>query len=633
MNNIVKATVSILTAAFLITLSFVANTVAAAILVPIYFMCALVFYCFELCLALTKSSIDWLRDSIGVAHNKEVAFRIEPDSPNGIKLGDIASGRCNEYNGVNLRDLLRYAYYHKATGKYIFPSSAEPVILVSGSNQHFLGRGDTVYPVQPLMSKPASLFPPRRKTSPLSYTWMQDPNYGLVDERDAVREIVLKTNFVVTGPRTNDVVRFQCNSIAGSDISRVKLITPSVVMSKTKDMTPMRLALLSPHILPDDSESVFFRRYVALARARMHYNGGDIPWELEWDIRANGRQFSRVLVYNRVTLSRMNAGFLRGNAEFIFKNTATRPFECDAARVERHSRDMLILLGLSHSGEAIFKPITKQSRFWLVSEFMHSRQFQDAVVSAAMASVTNSIDRGLTSKAAILKAMPYLCKQIPGLCEAVYTIIRAAKYNNGVCEEGELDALALYSVSNVLRGRDKDCALDLPGVDEEHAFEGMSDREIERFDALKDSALRASHVLHGDNNNVDDMYKTGRRVLRDENCSAIIAYLVAHNVRSNGMHAGGGVFHLHTHDISDTLIVDYIRADSVLRDHAFENGAKLEFADRQELEMHPDARVETRVFREIAYPPASGTLLDNTRVTAVGAESRAPGPVPGAASA
>ncbi len=462
MNNIVKATVSILTAAFLITLSFVANTVAAAILVPICFMCALVFYCFELCLALTKSSINWLRDSVGFAHNKEIAFRIEPDSPNGIKLDDIASGRCNEYNGVNLQDLLvRYAHYHEAEGKYIFPQSAEPVILVSGSNQHFLGCGDTVYPVQPLMNKPASLFPPRRKTSPLSYMWMQDPDYGLVDERDAVREIVLKTNFVVTGPRTNDV-RLQYVDGSGQNFSRVKLITPSVVMSKTKDMTPMRLALLSPYILPDDSESVFFRRYVALARARMQYNGGDIPWELEWDIRTNGRQFSRVLVYNKVTLSRMNARFLNGSLELIFKDIETRPFEYDAARVARHSRDMLLLLGLSHSGEAIFKPITKQSRLWLVSEFMHSRQFQDAVVSAAMASVTNSIDRGLTSKAAILKAMPYLCKQIPGLCEAVYTIIRAAKYNNGVCEEGELDALALYSVSNVLRGRDKDCALDLP---------------------------------------------------------------------------------------------------------------------------------------------------------------------------
>ncbi|MFV9881881.1 MAG: hypothetical protein AB8U31_03450 [Anaplasma ovis] len=168
MKNIVKAILSILTAAFLIILSIIASAATIAV-APIYFLCVLVFYCAELCAELADAVVAWTKDSIGVAHSKEVVFRIELDSPDGIKLSDIANGKSVEYNGVDLRGVLQYARSitdeHDSSSCY-----ATPVLLVSSSGQRFLCHERTVYPVQPPIKRPAHLFPPRKKTSPLYYT-------------------------------------------------------------------------------------------------------------------------------------------------------------------------------------------------------------------------------------------------------------------------------------------------------------------------------------------------------------------------------------------------------------------------------------------------------------------------------
>lgn len=622
MKNIVKAILSILTAAFLIILSIIASAATIAV-APIYFLCVLVFYCAELCAELANAVVAWTKDSIGVAHSKEVVFRIEPDSPDGIKLSDIANGKSVEYNGVDLRGVLQYARSitdeHDSSSCY-----ATPVLLVSSSGQRFLCHERTVYPVQPPIKRPAHLFPPRKKTSSLYYTCMQDRD-APVNDKGAVREIVLKTGLVVTGPRTNDV-RLQFTENERSDLARVRLIVPSIAVRKTPGMTPIHLALLSPCVVSDNSESVFFRRYVALARACMG-DDGELPLGLKLDIHMNMQQFVHVLTYNKGTISRMNAEFLINSVRLVDKEYKAVSPKYDMTERVQHLRRVLLLLGLSQSEETMFRPFSAQSKLWVVSEFIHSKQFQNAVISAAMASMTSSIDRGITSKEAILKGMPYLCKQIPGLCEAVYTIVRAAKYNNSACDEGELSNLALYNIANVLRTQqDSSDALDLPSVDESNAFEGMSERAVERFDALKDNAFRASHSSY-DVSNVDEIYKIGRSVLRNKHCSEIIAYLVAHNIRSNGMRAGG-VFHLHSHDMSDNLIVEYVKTDLAFLGHAFATlGAKLAFADRQECEMSLRVRqADVHTFPELKYPTsASETSLDSSKVTAVGAESGAAG--------
>ena len=619
MKNIVKAILSIFAAAFLIALCIVMNA-AVITMLPIYFLCALVFHGAALCAALTKGVMALARYSIGLTHNKEVVFRIEPGNPGGIKLSAITSGKCVEYNGVDLRGVLQYA--RSATGEHGSPIRyyTTPVLLVSGSGQHFLCYGRTVYPVQSPIERPVYLFPLRRKTSPLYYTYMQGMGNS-VNDRDTVREIVLRTNFAVTGPRTNNV-RLQYGDDGGSNISRVRLIAPSVVLSKTRGMTPICVALLSPYVVPDGSESMFLRRYIALARACKGEDGG-IAHGFEKDIRANMRQFAHICAYERDALSQVDTTFMRVSMNTL-QAAADRSSECSVAELEQHSRHVLLLLGLSQSEDAMFKPLTEAGKVWLMSEFIHSLSFQDAVISAAMASMRDSVDRGIVSRGDILKCMPYLCKQIPGLCEAVYAIVRAAKYGNSACEEGNLSNIALYSIANMLNRY----GVQLPGVDEDSAFEGMNDRARRDFDTFVEQISRACRLLpHSDN--TSSMCNTAWQVLRDRRCSDVIACLVAHRVSSLSGFGGKSVNDLCIPTTSDEFIIDYIKANSALRDCVPERWIGLELADKQELEIPSNTDMKIYKFRGLAYPTTSGTSLDSSEVAAAGAESRTTRPATG----
>ncbi|ASI47634.1 hypothetical protein AOV_01885 [Anaplasma ovis str. Haibei] len=611
MKKVAKVILSVLTVALLLALCLVIGAMSAAT-VHIHLLCSLILYSFGWCVTLTKNAIAWAKDNIGFAHNKEVVFRIEPDSPNGIKLSDIADGQCSEYNGVNLQGVLQYAICNNGTGARAFPNNT-PMCFVS-SGRHFLGCGNIIYPVQPPIKRPARLSLYWKKFKLADYTWPQDGD-NPADDGDAIREIVLKTNFAVTGPRTNDV-RLQYKDNRGSNISRVRLIAPSVVLSKTGDMTPIRVALLSPYVVRDDSKSVFLRRYIALARVYGGEDGRRVAHGFQKDIRANMQQFTHICAYERGALSQVDATFMRVSMDTL-RAAANRFSKCSVAELERHSRHVLLLLGLSQSEDEMFKPLTEASKVWLMSEFIHLQSFQDAVISAAMASMASSVDGGVVSREDILKGMPYLCKQIPGLCEAVYAIVRAAKYGNSVCEEGNLSNIALYSMANMLYRY----GVQLPSMDEDSAFEGMNDRARRDFDTFVEQILRACRLLphSGD---TSSMCGTAWQVLRDGRCSNVIACLVAYRVSSLLGFSGKSVNDLCIPAASDEFIIDHIKANSAPRSCAPERWIELELADKQELEISSDTSTKVYEFPGFVYPPASDTSLDSSEVAAVRAESR-----------
>ncbi|WP_447581994.1 hypothetical protein [Anaplasma marginale] len=617
MKKVAKVILSVLTTACLLALCLVVGTVYA-VTVPVYFLCALVLGSFAGCVALTKSAIAWARDSVGLPHNKEVVFRIEPDSPNGIKLSDIASGRCSEYKGVDLRDALReYAFIDQGKGKYVFPAK-NPVCFVSNSGQHFLGHLDTIYPVRLPTARPAHLFPPK-KADMFPYCIGGRRNNS-VDDRRFVHEFVLKTNFIVTGPRTNGV-RLQYVGGSGQNFSRVRLITPSVVMSKTKGMTPIRVALLSPYVVRDDSKSVFLRRYIALARAGVDEDGR-VSNAFEKDMRANMQQFTHICAYERGALSPEDMAFMRFSMNVLRSAADDRSSECSVAALEQHSRHMLLLLGLSQSEDEMFKPLTEASKVWLMSEFIHLQSFQDAMISAAMASMASSVDKGRVSREDVLRCMPYLCKQIPGFCEAIYTIVRAAKYNNGVCEEGNLGGLPLYNIARALNRH----GVQLPDIDEDSAFAGMNDRAKGEFETFVEQISRACRPPDADDMN--SMCGTGRRVLQDRRCSDAIACLIARRISYLCDSRRKPVDSLCTPATSDEFITNYIRDDPVSRGHVPERWVGLKLADRQELAIASDVDTVVYKFPGLVYPPVpeAGTSLDSSEVTAVSAESRATRP-------
>ncbi|ACZ49315.1 hypothetical protein ACIS_00761 [Anaplasma centrale str. Israel] len=628
MKNLTKTIVSIFAAALLLVLCVVAGAVAAVV-VPMYFLCALAFYAFELCVAGAKDAENAVRDNLGIAHNKAVVFEVASDMPRGIKLHDIASGQCSEYRDIALQDVLRHASYDEKTSKYFFPLHREPALLVSGSGQYFFGHGETLYPVRPPASRPAYIFPPHRRRSFLNYTWMKsESDCEPVDSERAVREVVLKTDFVVTEPRSNDV-KLQ-SDVGGSGISRVRIIAPSVVLSRTMRMIPTRVALLSPYVVPYHSESVFLRRYTALARAGV-CKSGKLSEVFAFDVFKNIAQLTHILTHNRSALSELDAEFLDNSIKLAVCALEDGTLKYDAAAFAQYTRNMLLLLGLSQSNNAMFKPLTKQGKLWITSEFIYSREFQDAMISAAVASMRDSVDQGIVSREDIMENMPYLCKQISGLCEAVYTVVRAANYNNGTCEEYSLSDLTLFNIISVLNSGCSPHNLQLSSIDESSVFHSMSDVEVLRFDKLKEDALRASHQSHGDD--VHSMYDMGRRVLRDRYCSDIIAYLAAHSIKRTSVRAGT-MSTLCENEVLDNAIADYLQTDSVLRNHAFARNAKLELADKQECEISCDVQAEVCVFPELEYAtPRSDTSLDAPKVAEVRAERRAAGLSPGAASA
>ncbi|ACZ49314.1 hypothetical protein ACIS_00760 [Anaplasma centrale str. Israel] len=615
MKNLTQAILSIFTVALLLAVCAVAGAVAV-VLAPICFLCALAIYGFNLSADRVRRAMYNTENALGLPHNKKVMFGVEQDGADGIKLCDIANGQCSEYKGTALRDVLQHATYDAEKEEYFFPSE-DPALLVSGSGQHFFGYGRAVYPVQPPASRPAYLFPPQRTCLRFDSAVMQHMGYRA--DPGSIRELVLGTNFVVTGPRSNDV-KLQSN-VGGSGISRVRIIAP-VVLSKTRDMNPTRVALLSPYVVQRNQKSVFLRRYTALARAGVH-KSGKLSEVFSWDMHANTQQFAHILKHNRGALSESDAEFLYNSTEPVLRDQAP---ECDAAALKRHAGDMSLLLGLSQSNGAMFKPLTKQGTLWLTSEFIHSRQFQDAVISASMASMKDAVDQGTVSREAIMESMPYLCKQIPGLCEAVYAIVRAAHYNNAVCEENQLGDIALHDVARALSKH----GVQLPGVDAESAPEGMSDAEVLRLDELRGDALRASSTPLS---NVRSMHSMGRRVLRDSYCSDIIACLVARRVSSLWDSCGRPASDLCK--VSDEFVINYMTTHSVLRNHACAHGAELELADRQECDISCDVYdISMYEFRKpVRRTPASDTSLDAPQVTEVGTERRDAGLSPGAASA
>lgn len=592
MKNTISAVFLILASMFLLVLCCIVG-IMSAIVMPIYFLSKLACYLFtSFVTPIAKQGITVVKMLTGLPYPKEVVFEIDQDLPDGIKLSDIANEQCSEYKGVDLRDVLQYTIYNRETKMRTFPENT-PTCLVSSSGQYFFGHGDTLYSVRyhPIVLPSASLF----------YRVLLPCN------REGNNVIVLKTRFAVTGLRTNDIA-FEY-AIPQNGITKMKLIAPSVVLNKTRGMTPTRLALLSPYVVSNSYESVFLRRYIALARARVGGSGGEFPAAVAWDIRANMQQFMHILTYARGALSLQDAGFLRDGVKFI-QSARNEVIKCSAAARAKHESDVLLLLGLSQSDEAIFKPLTERGKLWLVSEFICLQQFQNAVISAAMVSVKDSISRGIVARDDIWEGMPYLCKQIPGLCEIVYVLVKAAVYST--YEEGLLNNLVLRNIRGTMRFMDRV----MPEVGEGPEFGGVDGGIIGRFNALKEDILRASSLSHGDN--VRNMHTIGRRVLQSERCSDVIACLVAHRVSSLWDSNGQSVHDLCTCETSDELITNYVQIDSALRNRAFKRrGASLELANRQECEISSDVEIKVCKLPMPEHPaPASDTSLDNPEVAA-----------------
>ncbi|AXW84541.1 hypothetical protein F0Q53_00080 [Anaplasma marginale] len=592
MKNTAIAVLLILASMFLLVLCCIVGAVSA-IVMPIYFMCKLACYLFKSFVApVAQQGITTVKVLAGLPYPKEVVFEIDQDLPEGIKLSDIADGQRSEYKGVDLRDVLQYTVYDRETKVRVFQDST-PTCLISSSGRYFFGYGDTLYSVQyhPNALPSSSLF--RRMLLPCG--------------RVGKNVIVLKTNFAVTGPRTNDVT-FEY-AMLQNGITRMKLIAPSVLLNKTAGMTPTRLALLSPYVVSNNCESIFLRRYIALTRARVGGSDGEFPVAVMWDMRTNMQQFMHILTYARGALSLQDARFLRDGVRFI-QSTRNEVIKYGAAARAKHEADVLLLLGLSQSDDAIFKPITEKGKLWVISEFICSQQFQNAVISASMASVKDSISNGMVSREDILEGVPYLCKQIPGLFEIVYVLVKAAVC--GTYEEGCLNNLVLHNIRGAMRFMDRV----MPDVDAGPESGGVDGGVIRDFNALKEKAVRASELSHG--GNVRNMYTIGKRILRSERCSDIIACVVAHRVSSLWDSVGQLVHDLCAHATSDELITDYLQTDSALRNYAFRRrGAGLELADRQECEISSDVGINVCKLPILECPtPASDTSLDNPEVAA-----------------
>ena len=588
MKNKINAVFLILASMFSLMLCCTVGIIFA-IVMPIYFLCKLVCYLFKSFVApIAEQGITVVKMLTGLPYSKEVVFEIDQDLPDGIKLSDIANGQCSEYKGIDLRDVLQYTVYNRETKMRAFPEDT-PTCLVSGSGQYFFGYGDTLYSVR---YHPNIL--------PSTFFFRGTP---LPCNRAGDSVIVLKTHFAVTGPHTNDMT-FEY-AMPQNGVTKMRLIVPSVVLNKTRGMTPTRLALISPYVVSNSYESVFLRRYIALARACVGRSGGEFPATVARDIRTNIQQFMHILTYARGALSPQDAGFLRDGVRFI-PFMRDEVIQCSVAARAKHEGDVLLLLGLSQSDEAIFKPLTKRGKLWLISEFVCSQQFQNAIISASMVSVKNGISGGIVSREDILEGMPYLCKQIPGLCEIIYVLVKAAVY--GTYEEGCLNNLVLHNIRGTMRFMDRV----MPDVGAGPEYWGADGGIIRDFNALKEDALRASNTSH--ESNVRNMHAIGHRVLNSERCSDIIACVVAHRVSSLWDSSGQSVHDLCTRETSDELIVNYVQTSSALRNHAFKRrGASLELADRQECEISSD--VEIKVCK-LPVPDPAPASVDNPEVAA-----------------
>ncbi|MFV9878241.1 MAG: hypothetical protein AB8U40_03010 [Anaplasma ovis] len=552
-----------------------------------------------------QSTAARVKENFCIPRRKLVAFKIDKDSPNGIKLRDISSGACSTYEGTDLRGILQHATYDEGAGEHFFPGDALACFESSHSERLFYGHNDTLYPVQHLkLSGYAALFLHRALS---------------VLHREYSRVIVLKTDFIVGGSHADEVI-FE-GSAPSRGMRRLRLFVPDVETRDTKDMNPTRVALLSPRVVPYDSKSLFLRRYVALIVASISKYERIIP-ALLWDIYKNAEQLTYITAHKRGILSDPDAEFLSRIVGFAQNTVCDSQFQCD--RTARSACDgyISLLLGLSQSEEAMFRPMTERGRLWLISEFIRSDRFQSAVTALALASVGHSLNTGVTFKDRIMANMPYLCRQIPGLCEAVYAMVKIA--TNGAYEQGSLSNLVLYRA----RRANRELSV-LPNVDAELAFEGMSgEAEIQRFESLVNSAMSALLTdMRGNTTDTEHAFIRGlaRNVLRSSRSADIIATLTICNIQRLRTDTTLLLDAVSTDIVAGDMIAEYV-LEEAQHDPEIASGAVLKLANRQKCEIFCDA--ETCIYpggiRCERARSASGTLLQSPVIAAV-VESTATG--------
>ncbi|WP_148207713.1 hypothetical protein [Anaplasma centrale] len=543
---------------------------------------------------------------------KSVVFEIDKDSPDGIKLRDIAGGACSEYKGSDLRGVLQHAVRDQETGEYLFPEDGAPACFASRSGSLFYGHNDTLYPVRYLSQQSGCTI--SHKVLP-------------VFQRKTNRAIVMGTDLVTSGPHANDVI-FERGEPSGG-VFKLRLLLPSVASRSTRRMNPTRIALLSPYVVSHDHKSAFMRCYLALIVSGTYRYSTIIP-PMVCDIHENAREFRHVITHKRHAASEGDMELLARIVERAQRTYHDTQFRCSRAERAAFAGYISLLLGLLQSEEVMFKPITKQSKLWLVSEFICSAKFQCALVVSAVASVRRSLDRGITSKAGIMARMPYLCRQIPGLCEGVYALARVVI--DGVYEQGSLSNLTLHLISQA-----GDTPGALPIVSEDLAFEGMNEDEIQHFKAL---VLWSKIALWL--NCQDDVFsiiraeirRAGRRILQDSHCSDIIAFLAVLKIQRFRMESTLQLDTVSVDTTAGVMIADYIFEESPGRDSVFARGTVLELANKQRCEVFygTETQICERGTRRERVGPASETLLCDPVVAAAVAESRTAGPLSMAAS-
>ncbi|WP_010264322.1 hypothetical protein [Anaplasma marginale] len=606
MKNIAKTVAYTLVFASLLALCC---AVVAIILVSLPIVAACVIACYfmySLLMPAIRSAAAKIKESCFIPYRQLIVFGIDEDSPNGIKLRDIANSTCSEYQGIDLRGVLQHATHAESADEYFFPGDELACFESSSPERLFYGYNDTLYPVRYLGFTYPDLFLHRVRS---------------VLRREESRVIVMKTGFIVAGSRASEIISRGDSPSKG--MRRLKMFVPAVESRDTKDMNPTRVALLSKSVVPYDSKSLFLRRYVALIVSSISKNGAIIP-ALLWDIYKNAEQLAYVTAHKGGVLSDPDTEFLARMVGFAQDAVRTPQFRC--GQDERLAWDgcVSLLLGLSQSEGAMFDPVTKRGKLWLVSEFIRSDKFQSALTASALASVGHSLNSGITSKDDIMARMPYLCKQIPGLCEAAYAMAKIEV--DGVYEQESLSNVVLYNA----RRANRELSV-LPSVSRERALEDMNGAgAMERFESSVNRAL--SLLLTSVRDGTTDIDRTSirdlaRNVLSNSHSSDIIATLTICNIQRLGADITLLLGAASTDMMAGGMIAEYI-LEEARYDCKIASGAVLKLANRQECEIFFDA--ETRIYPgDVLCERArltSGTLLQNPLVVAAG-ESRATEPV------